>query len=228
MLIHLKNLTKDYLTGKNVITHALRGVEFDIEEGEFVAIMGHSGSGKSTLMHIIGFLDTPTDGIYRFKDISTKEFKENKLAEIRNKEVGFVFQSFNLLARTSALDNVKIPMVYAGIKPKEQTNRAKQVLKEVGLEDRMHHMPNELSGGQQQKVAIARALVNRPSLILADEPTGNLDSKSGKQIMEILASLNRKGHTIIMVTHEEHIAAYAKRILEIKDGVIVQDRKRIK
>lgn len=225
MLIQLKNLAKDYLTGKNIVTHALRGVDFNIEAGEFVAIMGHSGSGKSTLMHIIGFLDTPTDGIYRFKGISTKKFKENKLAEIRNKEIGFVFQTFNLLPRTSALDNVKIPMVYAGIKAKDQTERAKQVLKEVGLEDRMHHMPNELSGGQQQRVAIARALVNSPSLILADEPTGNLDSKSGKQIMEILAGLNKKGHTIIMVTHEEDIAAYTKRILEIKDGVIVQDRK---
>lgn len=226
VLIKAKDLSKTYIMSEGVETQALKGVSFEIKEGEFVAIMGYSGSGKSTLMHIVGFLDRPTGGQYWFKGKKMEDFSEDRLAEIRNREMGFVFQAFNLLPRTSALHNVKLPLVYAGMAEKEQEKKAKVALKMVGLEDRIEHAPNELSGGQQQRVAIARALVNSPSVILADEPTGNLDSKAGKEIMEILTVLSREGHTIILVTHENEIAEYAKRILRLKDGELVEDERK--
>lgn len=223
-LIELRNAEKIYGTD-GAKTHALRGVNLQIEKGEFVAIIGQSGSGKSTLMNVIGFLDTLTKGIYHFKGKSVVNFTEDELAKIRNKEIGFVFQSFNLLKRTSAMDNVRIPLVYAGVGEKEQIERATQALTDVGLENRLENMSNQLSGGQQQRVAIARALINNPSIILADEPTGNLDSASGKEIMNIFRNLNKKGHTVILVTHEKYIADHAKRVIEILDGEIIRDHK---
>lgn len=224
LLIHTKDLKKAYVTG-TVVTNALCGVNFDVEKGEFIAIMGHSGSGKSTLMHILGFLDVPTSGQFIFDGEDTTKFDEDKLAEIRNKKVGFVFQSFNLLPRTTALDNVRLPLIYAGVSEEEQTERATKALKAVGLENRMQNKSNELSGGQQQRVAIARALINNPSIIFADEPTGNLDSTSSREIMEIFDDLSKKGNTIIIVTHEDNIAAHAKRVVKMVDGVTSNHHK---
>ncbi|NQV00762.1 MAG: ABC transporter ATP-binding protein [Parcubacteria group bacterium] len=223
MFIKLENITKDYID-EEVITRALRGVSFEIDKGEFVAVMGSSGSGKSTLMHIIGFLDKMTQGEYFFDGENTSEFDDKKLAEIRNQKVGFVFQSYNLLARTSVWDNVLLPTIYMpNLNKKEIEDRAKQLLNKLGLLERSKHRPNQLSGGEQQRVAIARALINQPRLILADEPTGNLDSKSGQEVMEVLQDLNKEGHTILMVTHEKYVAECARRILNMKDGQIVHD-----
>lgn len=223
-LIELKEITKVYTMGEDVEVHALRGIDFEVKEGEFVAIIGSSGSGKSTLMHIIGLLDSPTDGkvFLQGKDVSSMD--QNELSSQRNEHIGFVFQSFNLLSRTSALDNVAMPLLYAGVNNQERHERAKIALEMVGLGDRIHHHPSQLSGGQQQRVAIARALVNNPSLILADEPTGNLDSKSGEDIMTFLGELNHEGNTIVLVTHELDIAHAAKRTIELKDGKIIKDK----
>jgi putative ABC transport system ATP-binding protein len=221
-MVELKNISKIYkLDGVEVV--ALKDVSLEIKEGEFVSIMGPSGSGKSTLLHIIGCLDTPTEGSYKLAGEEVSSLNEVQLAKIRNKNIGFIFQTYNLLPRTSALKNVEVPMIYSGIKRKERIIRAKESLKLVGLLDRMNHTPSQLSGGQQQRVAIARALVNNPKILLADEPTGNLDSKSGCEIMQILTELNKKGITIIMVTHDASIASYGKRIIELKDGEIIRD-----
>jgi putative ABC transport system ATP-binding protein len=220
-LLYTKDITKDYVSGK-VVTHALKGASIEIHKGEFVSIMGHSGSGKSTLMHILGFLDNPTSGEYVFEGINTEKLKEDELAEIRNKKIGFVFQTFNLLPRTSALDNVRLPLIYAGVKEKEQKKRATKALESVGLGHRINYMSNEISGGEQQRVAIARALVNEPSIILADEPTGNLDSNSTNEIMEIFEKLHKKGNTIVVVTHEDNVAEHAKRAIKMKDGECIK------
>ncbi len=222
VIIEMKNITKTYIVGLEEV-HALRGISFQVRKNEYIAVMGPSGSGKSTLMNIIGCLDTPTTGIYLFNGINVSDMNDNELANIRNKEIGFVFQTFNLIPRSNALHNVELPLIYAGISSHERKERAKQALKNVGLEDRMHHKPNELSGGQRQRVAIARALVNNPSIILADEPTGNLDSKTGEEIMQLFEELHQKGNTIILVTHEEYIAEHAKRIIRIRDGLIESD-----
>ncbi len=221
-LFTIKDLTKSY-TSEDVTTHVLHGLTFKIDKGEFVAIMGPSGSGKSTLMHILGFLDRPTSGIYEFEEQDTKDFDDNKLAEIRNTKVGFVFQAFNLLPRTTVLDNVKLPLVYS--KRKNHDGEAKKALEAVGLSHRLGYFSNQISGGEKQRVAIARALVNDPSVIFADEPTGNLDSKSGSTVMQILKNLNDQGRTIILVTHESDTAAHAKRIIRLKDGLVVADEK---
>lgn len=222
-LINLKNITKDYENGE-VTTSVLKGVSFEIEKGEFVAIMGASGSGKSTLMHLIGFLDKPTSGEYYFEGLDTNKLDDDKLAEFRSEKVGFIFQSYNLLQRTSVLNNVLLPSTYLiGCDLEKAKNSAIELLKKVGLGHRLDHKPNQLSGGEQQRVAIVRALINDPKLILADEPTGNLDSKSGEEIMEILQKLSEEGRTIIMVTHEKYTAECARRILHIKDGLIVDD-----
>ncbi|MBU1018739.1 MAG: ABC transporter ATP-binding protein [Patescibacteria group bacterium] len=223
-LMDIREVKKIYGEGE-YRTEALRGVSFTIHPGEFVAIIGHSGSGKSTLMNIIGFLDTVTSGQYHFAGQDVTTFTEDDLAGIRNKEVGFVFQSFNLLPRTSAVDNVRLPLVYAGVSDHEQIERAQKALTMVGLHDKFENAPNQLSGGQQQRVAIARALINNPSLILADEPTGNLDTASSRDIMKILDKLNKDGHTIVMVTHEKNIAAHAGRVLEVSDGQIISDHR---
>ncbi|KXG75660.1 ABC transporter ATP-binding protein [Thermotalea metallivorans] len=222
-MIKIDNLTKIYRTG-SIQVEALKGICLEIHRGEFVAVMGPSGSGKSTLMNILGCLDRPTEGRYRLDGEKIEELNDVQLAAIRNKKIGFVFQSFNLLPRMSALKNVELPMMYAGIPSKERVERAKEALQRVGLADRMHHKSNELSGGQRQRVAIARALVNDPAIILADEPTGNLDSKSGKEIMAIFQQLNEEGSTIVLVTHEADIASHAKRIVAFRDGEIVEDR----
>jgi len=205
--------------------HALRDISLKIDKNEYVAIMGPSGSGKSTLMNMLGCLDTPTSGKYDFTGVSVSEMTDNELAKIRNKEIGFVFQTFNLLTRSDALHNVELPLVYAGLPYTERRERAKQALIDVGLEDRIHHKPNELSGGQRQRVAIARALVSNPSIILADEPTGNLDSKTGEEIMQVLEEIHEKGNTIILVTHEEYIAEHAARIIRLKDGLVEEDKR---
>lgn len=221
-LIEVKNLKKKYIMGDNVL-YALNGIDFEIKSGEFVAIMGTSGSGKSTLMNILGCLDKQSEGDYILEGVNIKEKDENQLANIRNQKIGFVFQSFNLISRTTALNNVELPMVYGKISKEKRIKRAKELLKNVGLEDRMSHMPNELSGGQRQRVAIARALANDPPIILADEPTGNLDSKSSIEIMQIFHNLNQRGKTVIIVTHEDDIASYTHRKITFKDGQIIKN-----
>lgn len=221
-IIHIENVAKVYQMGVEKI-HALRSVSLDIGKNEYIAIMGPSGSGKSTMMNILGCLDTPSNGEYLFEGESVAEMNDNELADIRNRKIGFVFQTFNLLARASTLKNVELPLVYAGIKKDERQKRALDALESVGLGDRTHHKPNELSGGQRQRVAIARALVTRPSIILADEPTGNLDSKTGVEIMRLFGELWKKGNTVILVTHEEDIARHAHRIVRIRDGMIESD-----
>jgi len=221
-IINIDHIAKVYQVGSEEV-HALRDVSVKIDKNEYVAIMGPSGSGKSTLMNMLGCLDTPTSGIYDFKGVSVSEMTDNELARIRNKEIGFVFQTFNLLARSDAVHNVELPLIYAGVASAERKERARQALIDVGLEDRMHHKPNELSGGQRQRVAIARALVSKPAIILADEPTGNLDSKTGEEIMALFHEIHEKGNTIILVTHEEYIAEHALRIVRLKDGLIEKD-----
>jgi putative ABC transport system ATP-binding protein len=224
-LIETHDLWKTYVMGEEEV-HALRGVSVEIERGEYVAIMGPSGSGKSTLMNLIGCLDTPTRGTYLLNGKRVSDMNDNELARIRNEEIGFVFQTFNLLPRASALHNVELPLVYAGISGKVRQERAKLALERVDLTSRMTHRPNELSGGQRQRVAIARALVNNPSLLLADEPTGNLDSKTGAEIMSLFARLHDAGNTIILVTHEADIAAFAHRAVHLRDGQIEKDVRR--
>ena len=221
-LIQLHDLTKIYEMGANQVK-ALDAINLSVEKNEYVAIMGPSGSGKSTLMNLIGCLDTPTDGSYILNGREVEKLDDNDLAEIRNKEIGFIFQTFNLLSRTNALQNVELPLIYAGVPRHERHRRASEALVAVGLGDRMDHKPNELSGGQRQRVAVARALVNNPSILLADEPTGNLDSKTGDEIMELFDELNRKGNTIILVTHEEYIANRASRIVKLHDGHVIDD-----
>ena len=216
-LIDLRDIYKIYQMGSTQI-NALDGLDCKIEKGEYVALMGPSGSGKSTLMNIIGCLDTPSKGVYSLNDNNVSDMTDDELASIRNIEIGFVFQSFNLLPRTSAIDNVSLPLIYAGVSKKERLERAQKVLEKVGLGDRADHKPNELSGGQRQRVAIARALINNPSIVLADEPTGNLDSKSSLEIMNLFGKIHQEGNTVVMVTHEEDIAKYAKRTIRMIDG----------
>src|SRR5215208_6874965 len=225
-IIHLENLKKNYFLGKQVI-EVLKGISLDIFKNEYVALMGPSGSGKSTLMNILGCLDTPTSGRYILNDKDVSRTTDNDLAEVRNKEIGFVFQQFNLLPRLTAAENVALPLVYAGIPRKQRMAKALEVLKKVNLEDRSHHRPNELSGGQNQRVAIARALVNDPAIILADEPTGNLDSKTSHEIKDIFGQIHASGNTVILVTHEEDIANHAHRIVRLRDGVIESDNKKV-
>ena len=226
-VIQVKDLTKHYSLGTQTV-EALRGVSFGIEQGEFIAIMGPSGSGKSTLMNIIGCLDSPTDGTYYLNNQEVSTLESDELAGIRNKEIGFVFQNFHLLARNSALDNVMLPLKYAGVDKEGQLTRAKNALSQVGLESRMDHQPSELSGGQQQRVAIARALVNNPSILFADEPTGNLDSQTGHDVMKLFHNLHQQGQTIILITHENEVAAEAQRTIFIKDGLIESDIRKEK
>ena len=222
VLIALNNIYKIYNVGGEEV-RALDGIDLEIKENEYLAIMGPSGSGKSTLMNMIGCLDTPSEGIYQFEGEMVQEMNDDQLASIRNRKIGFVFQTFNLLPKANAQNNVEIPLIYGNIRKSERINMASKALEDVGLADRMHHKPNELSGGQRQRVAIARALVNSPSIILADEPTGNLDSKSGHEIMKILDQLHKQGNTIILVTHEDDIAQHAHRIIRLFDGKIIED-----
>ncbi len=225
-IIQITNVTKHYRMGTTLVK-ALNGLSLDIYKNEYVALMGPSGSGKSTLMNILGCLDTPTSGTYWLNGQEVANMSDNELAEVRNKEIGFVFQTFNLLPRLTALGNVAIPLIYGGVGKKEREQRATNMLEAVGLGERNHHRPNELSGGQRQRVAIARALINRPSIILADEPTGNLDSKTSIEIMEMLNKIHRDGNTVIMVTHEEEMALYAHRIIRLKDGVVERDEANV-
>lgn len=221
-LIKITDIKRNFALGNETV-YVLKGIDLEINKGEYVAIMGTSGSGKSTLMNLLGCLDTPTSGTYILNGKDVSKMKDDELAKIRNKEIGFVFQTFNLLPRTTALDNVALPMIYAGYSKHERTERAKEVLEQVSLADRMTHQPNQLSGGQRQRVAIARALVNKPSIILADEPTGNLDSKTSVEIMKLFDEIHSNGNTIIIVTHEEDIAKYANRIVRLRDGMIESD-----
>ncbi|MEE9166353.1 MAG: ABC transporter ATP-binding protein [Candidatus Neomarinimicrobiota bacterium] len=224
-IISLNQIVRDYELGEDQVVHALRGVDFEVTRNDYVSIMGPSGSGKSTLMNIIGCLDTPTSGTYKFEGEMVHEMDDNQLASIRNRRIGFVFQTFNLLPRATALRNVELPLVYRGSPPDERREAARGALKSVGLESRMEHRPNELSGGERQRVAIARALVTEPSIILADEPTGNLDSTTGEEIMEVLGSLHNTGNTILVVTHEQYIAAHAGRTIHLLDGLISDDSR---
>ena len=224
VVIDIENITKDYVMGEEIV-RALRGVSLQIRRNEYLAVMGPSGSGKSTLMNMLGCLDTPTSGRYEFNGRNVAEMDDDELAAIRNREIGFVFQTFNLLPRATSLRNVELPLIYAGMDPESREERATQALTDVGLGDRIQHKPNELSGGQRQRVAIARALVNNPSIILADEPTGNLDSKTGEEIMVLLEDLYQRGHTIILVTHERDIAAHARRTIRLRDGAVESDEQ---
>lgn len=221
-IIEINHIRKEYIMGSQLIA-ALKDVSLSIEKTEYVALMGPSGSGKSTLMNILGCLDTPTSGTYKLNNIEVSEMSDDELAHVRNKEIGFVFQTFNLLPRLTALENVALPLVYAGLSNADRRKRAEEVMAMVGLADRTHHKPNELSGGQRQRVAIARALINNPSIILADEPTGNLDTKTSYEIMDIFRNINEKGNTVILVTHEEDIARNARRVLRLRDGLIETD-----
>ena len=221
-IIDIKGITRDFPLGDEII-HVLKGIDLTINKGEYVALMGPSGSGKSTLMNLLGCLDTPTSGTYVLNGKLVSQMHDDELAEIRNKEIGFVFQTFNLMPRTTALDNVALPMVYAGFSKSERNERATEVLTQVGLADRMDHKPNQLSGGQRQRVAVGRALVNKPAIILADEPTGNLDSKTSVEIMGLFNEIHANGNTVILVTHEEDIAAYAHRVIRLRDGLIESD-----
>lgn len=223
-VIEIRGIIRDFKLGSETV-HVLKGIDLDIERGDYVAIMGPSGSGKSTLMNLLGCLDTPTGGSYLLNGNDVSKMSDDELADIRNKEIGFVFQTFNLLPRTTALDNVALPMVYAGKSKSDRHARAAEVLEDVGLADRMDHRPNQLSGGQRQRVAVGRALVNKPSIILADEPTGNLDSKTGDEIMGLFDEIHKAGNTVIMVTHEEDIAAHAKRVIRLRDGLIESDKR---
>jgi len=221
-VIEIRNIIRDFKLGQETV-HVLKGIDLDIKRGDYVAIMGPSGSGKSTLMNLLGCLDTPTAGSYLLNGKDVSQMTDDELADIRNTEIGFVFQTFNLLPRTTALENVALPMIYAGKGKKARQERASEVLTDVGLADRMDHKPNQLSGGQRQRVAVGRALVNKPSIILADEPTGNLDSKTGTEIMTLFDEIHAKGNTVIMVTHEEEVAAHARRVIRLRDGIIESD-----
>ncbi|MGB3590351.1 MAG: ABC transporter ATP-binding protein [Nonlabens sp.] len=223
-VIEVRNIIRDFKLGQETV-HVLKGIDLDIAQGDYVAFMGPSGSGKSTFMNLLGCLDTPTAGSYKLNGIDVSSLSDDNLAEIRNKEIGFVFQTFNLLPRTTALDNVALPMIYAGKSKSERNKRASEVLTSVGLDDRMDHQPNQLSGGQRQRVAVARALVNNPSIILADEPTGNLDSKTGVEIMGLFDQIHADGNTVILVTHEEDIAAHAHRVIRLRDGIVESDTR---
>lgn len=225
LVIDIKGIRRDFPLGQEIVK-VLKGIDLQIEKGEYVALMGPSGSGKSTLMNLLGCLDTPTAGSYNLNGKDVSQMSDDDLAEIRNTEIGFVFQTFNLLPRTTALDNVALPMVYAGKSKNERNKRAEEVLTDVGLADRMDHKPNQLSGGQRQRVAVGRALVNKPSIILADEPTGNLDSKTGFEIMNLFDEIHKAGNTVIMVTHEEDIAAHASRVIRLRDGLIESDTRK--
>lgn len=223
-VIEIRNIIRDFQLGQETV-HVLKGIDLDIKKGEYVAFMGPSGSGKSTLMNLLGCLDTPTDGSYTLNGKNVSQMTDDELADIRNREIGFVFQTFNLLPRTTALDNVALPMVYAGATKSERNERASEVLTDVGLADRMDHKPNQLSGGQRQRVAVGRALVNKPSIILADEPTGNLDSKTSVEIMALFDDIHKAGNTVILVTHEEDIAEHAHRVIRLRDGIIESDTR---
>ncbi|WP_074408176.1 MULTISPECIES: ABC transporter ATP-binding protein [Aquimarina] len=221
-VIEIRGIIRNFQLGQETV-YVLKGIDLDIARGEYLAIMGPSGSGKSTLMNLLGCLDTPTGGTYNLNGNDVSKMTDNELADIRNREIGFVFQTFNLLPRTTALDNVALPMVYAGASKKDRTVRAEEVLTDVGLSDRMDHKPNQLSGGQRQRVAVGRALVNKPSIILADEPTGNLDSKTSLEIMQLFDEIHAAGNTVILVTHEEEVAAHAHRVIRLRDGMVESD-----